>query len=240
MTVIYLVLAVILGYLLLLGISALLVDPNKDYKTHSRFYRRFLNSATAIGLWICRVKIHTTGREKLPQGRALYVCNHRSNFDPLVSCLAFKEKDLAFISKPENFRIPVFGRLIRKCCFLPIDRQNPRNAIKTVQKAAKLIAQDQVSIAVYPEGTQSKTGELLPFHNGVLKIAQKANAPIVVLSIYGTENIYKNFPLRRTYVYLDVLAILEANTLPKHTDAIGDRIRALMENSLEKAGESIG
>lgn len=50
MTVIYLVLAVILGYLLLLGISALLVDPNKDYKTHSRFYRRFLNSATAIGL----------------------------------------------------------------------------------------------------------------------------------------------------------------------------------------------
>lgn len=240
MIIVYSLLAAVVGYLLFLSICALAVNPDKDYRRHSHFYRSLLNGAAAIALRVCRVKIHTTGAEKLPRERALYVCNHRSKFDPIVTWLALKEKNLAFISKPENFKVPIFGRLIRKCCFLPIDRQNPRNAIKTINKAAKLITSDQVSVAVYPEGTRSKNCELLPFHNGVFKIAQKASVPIVVLSIRGTERIHKRVPFHRSHVYLDVLAVFDADTLPKHTEEIGNLVRQLLENSLEQAVDPIG
>ncbi len=73
------------------------------------------------------------------------------------------------------------------CCFLPIDRENPRKAIPTINRAAKLLKEQEVSVGIYPEGTRGKDCRLLPFHNGVFKIAQKAEAPIAVLSITGTE-----------------------------------------------------
>lgn len=63
---------------------------------------------------------------------------------------------------------------------LGIDRENPRNALVTVQKAADLLTSDTVNVAIYPEGTRSKNCTLLPFHNGVFKIAQKVEVPIAV------------------------------------------------------------
>lgn len=99
--------------------------------------------------------------EKLPKNeRFLLVCNHRSKFDPILTWYVLRDYNLAFISKPENFR---------RCCFMAIDRENPRNALKTIHQAAELIKQNEVSVAVYPEGTRSKTCELLPFHNGICR-----------------------------------------------------------------------
>ena len=170
------ILAALLGlcllYVLFLTVCALLVDTKKEYEHDSPFYRRLLYG-----------HIHVDGMEKLPKdGRFLLVCNHRSNFDPILTWQVMKERNLAFVSKAENFRIPIFGRIIRRCCFMAIDRENPRNALLTIEKAAKLIASDEVSIGIYPEGTRSKECVLLPFHNGVFKIAQKASVPIVVAS----------------------------------------------------------
>ena len=121
---------------------------------------------------------------------------------------------------------------------MAIDRENPRNALKTILKAAELLKKDEVSIGVYPEGTRSKECKLLPFHNGVFKIAQKANADIVVLAVSGTEQIHKNYPFHHTDVYLDVLEVLSADTVKSSkTDALGERIRAELENHLSKAQE---
>lgn len=229
MIFVYILLSVVVGYLLFLAVCALAVDPEKDYRTHSRFYRRVLNGATAIAVRICRLKIHVSGTEKIPKDqRVLFVCNHRSKFDPIITWHILKKWDIAFISKPENFQIPIFGRLIRRCCFLPIDRENPRNAIKTIQKAAKLIKSDQVSVGVYPEGTRSEDSKLLPFHNGVFKIAQKANVPIVILTVRGTEKIHKNYPFHSSEVYLDVLDVIPVEELAGNTAIIGDRVRDTM------------
>ena len=229
MIIIYILLALILGYLLFLAVCALAVDPEKEYRTHSRFYRRALNGATAIAVRICRLKLHVSGMVKIPEDRrVVFVCNHRSKFDPIVTWHVLKKWDIAFISKPENFKIPIFGRLIRRCCFLPIDRENPRNAIKTIQKAAKLITSNQVSIGVYPEGTRSADSQLLPFHNGVFKIAQKANVPIVVLTVRGTEQIHKNFPFHSSEIYLDVLDVIPVEEIHRNTAVIGDRVKDTM------------
>lgn len=223
-------------YVLFLGICALLVDPRKEYENNSRFYRFLLNSASAGVMKLLRIKIHVTGSEKLPKGeKLLFISNHRSNFDPIVTWYALKDWQIAFLSKEENFKLPFFGRIIRKCCFMPIDREDPRKAIVTINKASKLLKRQEVSIGVYPEGTRSKNGQLLPFHNGVLKTAQRANASVAVLTVTGTENIHKRTPFQVSHVYLDVLEVLPAENIQStRTDMLGIAIRHLMESNIEK------
>lgn len=225
---------IFLLYAAFLAVCAAAVDGRREYDTHSRFYRALLNGATAMALKAARIKVHTTGMEKVPQGeRLLFVGNHRSKFDPIITWYLFRKWDIAFLSKKENFRVPIFGRIIRKCCFLAIDRENPREALKTVNKAAGLLENGTVSIGVYPEGTRSRTGELLPFHNGVLKIAQKAGAPIVVLAIRGTEKIAKIYPLHRSDVYLDVVDVVPAEKV------CGTRSSLLSQAVYEKLSERL-
>ncbi len=222
------------AYILLLGIAALAVDPKREYEKESRFYRWLLNSATAVGLRVCRVKLHTEGLEALPEEPFLLVSNHRSNFDPIVTWYALRERRMAFVSKEANFRIPIFGRLIRRCCFLAIDRENPRNALTCVKEAAALLARGENCVGIYPEGTRSKQCVLLEFHNSVFKIAQYAHAPIVVLTVEGTEKIHKNVPWRRTEVTLRVAAVIPAEELEgRRTAEIGARVREAMRQTLE-------
>ena len=165
----------------------------------------------------------------------MLVGNHRSNFDPILTWYALKESQLAFISKEENFHVPLFGRIIRRCCFMAIDRENPKNAMKTILKAAELLKKKEVSVAVYPEGTRSKTCELLPFHNGVFKIAQRAEVPIVVVAVRGTENIHKNYIRHRSDVWIDIIDVLSAEEINgSRSKDIGDRVYRDLEEKLQK------
>ena len=224
------IIGLILLYFLFLWICALFVDPKKQYTDHSPFYRAQLRVFVALMLWFQRIKVHVTGMEKLPQHkRLLFVSNHVSNYDPILTWHFFRKWNISYISKPSNFNIPVFGRFIHRCSFLPIDRENPRNAMTTILAAAQLLRTDNFSIGVYPEGTRSKTGELLPFHNGVFKIAQKADADVVVISLEGTQEIHRNFLKRKTHVFMDVLAVLPAQQIKaQRTEQIGEEVRTLL------------
>lgn len=158
---------------------------------------------------------------------------HRSNFDPILTWYIFRKQNISFISKEENFKIPIFGRIIHRCCFMAIDRKDPRNALVTINKAAELITEDIVSIGIYPEGTRSKECVLLPFHAGVFKIAQKAQVPVVVMTIAGTEKIHRNIPFRKTYVDIDVIEVIPPEALQKtRTAFISDSVKARMEENL--------
>lgn len=233
-TVLLVLIGLLLAYIMLICISAFFVDTKREYSTNSRYYRWLLNSATGLLLFFGRIKVKISGEEKIPSdSRFLFVSNHRSKFDPIISWYILRKYDIAFISKPENFDIPAFGRIIRKCCFMAIDRENPRNAIKTIIRASELIKSNTVSIGVYPEGTRSKTNELLPFHNGVFKIAQKANVPIVVASICGTEKIHNNTPFHSVQVDINILDVLSPEDIcHRKTNQIGDRIRNEIEKKL--------
>ena len=222
------VVSLVLLYVLFLIACSLFVNPKKEYDTHSNFYRTLLNGATAIAIKIMRIRLHVTGLDKIPidTKKLLFVSNHRSNFDPILTWHILKRWTPAFVSKASNFKIPVFGRFIRKCCFMAIDRDNPRNAIKTINKAAELLKKGEVSIGIYPEGTRSKNCEMLPFHNGVFKIAQKADADIVALTVSGTEKIHKRYPFKHTDVYIDVLDVISAkNGKEMKTEILGAKIK---------------
>lgn len=227
--------AALVGFILFVIAAALAVNPKKEYPHHSSFYRGMVNIVTWVCVVFTRVRIHVNGYEKVPETNVLFVGNHRANMDSLITWQVFWKWRPAYISKEENFKIPVCGRLIRRCCFLSIDRENPRNAIKTINKAAELIHQEDISFGVYPEGTRNKSGKgLLPFHNGVLKIAQKANVPVVVVALSGTEKIRKNAPWRSTDVYLDILDVLSADYVKESTTAkMGEEIQQMLLTHLE-------
>lgn len=222
-------------YLLFLLICTLAVNPKKEYNTFSNFYHTILRSIVFLLIKVCRIKLHVTGFEKVPKDqKVLFVSNHRSNFDPIVLWHIFNGWKLGLVSKASNFGIPIVGRMVQRICFLSIDRENPRNAIVTINKAAEFIRNDIASMGIYPEGTRSKKCVLLPFHNGVFKIAQKANCPIVVVSTVGTEKVHKHAPFRRTHIYLDVLDVIPAETVKTtKTDIIGSNVRQMLEENIE-------
>ena len=233
---IILLLALWLSYWVLIFICSCLVDTKRLYDKHSGFYRWLLVSSTWHLIFVGRVRFHTTGMEKIPKNqRFVLVCNHRSKLEPITSWYLLRQYDLAFISKEENFHVPCWGRLIRRCCFLPIDRENPRNAMKTIEMAANLIKDDQVSIAVYPEGTRNYGKGILPYHSGVFKIAQKANVPVVICGMWGPDQMKKNFPLHGTDIYFDVLDVLSAEQVKSmRCNDIGEHARNLMLSYVEK------
>lgn len=238
MTVLYILLAILALILLpfvILFICGLFVNPKKEYDDDSKFFRFLLYTSTAFAIWLLRIRIHTTGIENIPEDTLpLFVSNHRSCYDPVLQWHVLKKWNPAFISKPENFKVPFFGRIIRKCCFLAIDRESPKKALLTINRAARLIKKGEVSIGVYPEGTRSKTCELLPMHSGVYLIAQKACVPIVVLTVTGTENIHKRTPFRASDIYIDVVDIISTEDVKAvKTDVLGERITAKMAEKLD-------
>lgn len=219
---------------LFLGISALLVDPNKEYLDYNPFYRAVNIASAWIVVKVLRIKLSVSGMEKVPtDSRFLLVENHRSNFDPVLTFHIFNKYTLGFVSKPSNFKIPFYGRFVRRCRFIPIDRENPRNALKTINYAAEIISDDVASMCVYPEGTRSKSGELLEFHNGVFKIAQKAGVPIVVAAIDGTEKVHRNYPKKRSDVSFEIIDVISAEEVKAlKSDEIGSRVRAELFDKL--------
>ena len=221
-------------YIVFVAICCLFVKE-KQYKKHNRFYRFLLDSLTAFVLGYLGVKIHVEGREIVPENeRFLLVGNHISNFDSIVQWRILRKERLAFISKDSNFKIPFFGRLARRCGFLEIDRRNPRNAIKTVDTAVELIKSDVFSVGVYPEGTRAKDGVMLPFHNAMFKIAQKANAPLLVCSVTGTNQIHKRTPWKLTHIYLHFIEVIDKEQVKgMRTADIGERVKEEIQKSID-------
>jgi len=225
-------------YFLILYIITLFLDPEKDVERPKPFFLWNTHQVTELFDCYSNIRVHIIGEEKFPKDtRFLFVSNHRSAFDPIVVLASMFDHEIAFVSKPSNLKIPVIGMFIRKCCFLPIDRDNPRNALKTILRAVKYIEDDITSIGIYPEGTRSKGKELGPFKPGSLKIAQKAGVPIVVASMRGTEMVTKNWP-RRTDVYIDILEVISKETITENkTVDMTEKVREIIENDLIAKGD---
>ncbi len=199
-----------------------------------RAFYRFVAHLAEWACLLCGIRVDADGIDRLPQDRPfLLVGNHLSNLDPLVALAALRGFETAFVSKPENFKIPVVGFVMRNAAFLPIDRENPRNAVTTIKKAAELITARSLCVGIYPEGTRNKSGEgLLPFHNGSFKIATSAKCPIAVMTVRYEKGA---FPYRRV-ARVHIVETLDADYIAANrTDAISERARAIIEEDLKKS-----
>jgi len=204
-----------LGLLLLatafLGVMCLAVDLRKPQEHDSKFYRRMMDVYIEALIRLVGIRLHTQGLEQTPrEGRFLLVCNHLFVADPGILLHCFRNSQLAFVTKQENQKIPIVGKIMHKILCQNINRDNDREALKTILKCIQLIKDDEVSIGIFPEGYTSKDGFLHPFRPGAFKIAQKTKVPIVVCTIQGTRGLIPNMlHLRRTDVQLHLVEVIQ-------------------------------
>ena len=191
-------------------ISSSIIDIEKG-SSESPFYRRVAMIYIQAALTILGMRIHTKGLEKVPaQGRFLLVCNHQQMADPGVILACLKKSQMAFISKQENMTMPVIGKFMHKIMCQLMDRENDREALKTILKCIELIKEDKVSIAVFPEGYIKPDRKLHHFRHGVFKIAQKTQVPIVVCTLQNAQYVFKNgLRLKPTHVHLHLVDVIQ-------------------------------
>jgi 1-acyl-sn-glycerol-3-phosphate acyltransferase len=142
------------------------------------------HGGVGLGLALSGISPRVTGRDRLPRARtAVYCANHTSNIDaPLLFHLLHPR--LHMLYKAEFGKMPILGRAAPVAGFIPVERQNHEQAQHAVDRAAASVARGH-SFLVFPEGTRSRTGELLPFKKGGFIMAIKAQVPLVPVAIRG-------------------------------------------------------
>ena len=212
-----------------------IIDLNKPQEKDNPFYRWMIGVLASAAIVLLRMRVHTSGLEKTPkEGRFLLVCNHLNDLDPVTLLAFFPKSQLAFISKRENSGLFVAGKLMHRILCQPINRENDREALKTILKCIDLLKKDMVSIAVFPEGYTSMDEKLHPFRHGVFKIAQKAQVPVVVCTLQNTQKVFHNAAgLKPTDVHLHLLAVIPPEEYKGITAVeLGERVYQLMAEDL--------
>lgn len=211
------------------------VDTSVVQQEDSPFYRKMAHWYISAIVKLMHIKVDTRGMEQLPKdGRYLLVCNHLCIADPVVLLYCFYKSQLAFISKRENNDLFLVGQLMHKMLCQLINRENDREALKTILNCIQIIKQDKASIAVFPEGYCSDDGLLHHFRPGAFKIAQKTNVPIVVCTLKNTCEIIPNMKkLKPSRVELHLVGVVQPEEFAGQTTVdISNRVFSMMAEDL--------
>jgi 1-acyl-sn-glycerol-3-phosphate acyltransferase len=143
-------------------------------------------------LRIAGVDVEVTGTENIPDHNGLVViANHISNFDPLVQFLALKDLSIRYMAKKELYKIPVFRTVIKSMNMVRVDRQAGAAGVAELKKRLALVFENGHTLAVFPEGTRSRTGEILDFKKGPFMTARSGDAEVLPITIVGTDRCWE-------------------------------------------------
>jgi 1-acyl-sn-glycerol-3-phosphate acyltransferase len=157
------------------------------FDSSGRVYAWFARLWATLALALNRVTVTLSGTEHLPDGPLIFMSNHQSNFD-ILALLKKMPRQIHWIAKKELFDIPVFGASMRKGGYIPLDRGDGRKALQSMDEAAAIIHAGKC-VVLFPEGTRSPDGHLLPFKRGGFILARKAAVPVISVTINGSGRI---------------------------------------------------
>lgn len=143
-----------------------------------------------LGLWLSGIRFEVHGAEHIQRHRAaVYAVNHASNVEPPILFVALKDvfPRLRILYKAELRKLPVLTSAFDLAGFVPLERGNPDQSLPAIERAAEAL-REGASFLIFPEGTRSRTGQLLPFKKGGFIMAIKAQAPIVPVAISGARS----------------------------------------------------
>jgi 1-acyl-sn-glycerol-3-phosphate acyltransferase len=168
-------------YVLIVAPPAMLIAALTGAKSHLYVLGHI---GVRLGLVLTGIRYKVAGREHVPLDRsAVYCSNHESNIDPPVLFDAIHPR-MHILYKAEIDAIPVLARAFRFGGFLPVDRRNKEAAMRSIEAGAASIRAGN-SFLIFPEGTRSRTADLLPFKKGGFIMAIKAQAPVVPVAVQG-------------------------------------------------------
>lgn len=182
------------------------------------------------------IRVRVEGLEQVdPNGSYVFISNHLSYIDTPVA-LAKVPVQFRFLAKRGLFKIPLLGTHLRRAGHIPVPREDPRAAVKTMQLAAEIIQQKGISLLIFPEGGRSRDGALAPFKEGGAYIAIRAGVPVVPMVMIGTREVlpFGGGVVLSGAVTLRILKPVETAGLTlKDRGALTERVRQMIAQELD-------
>jgi 1-acyl-sn-glycerol-3-phosphate acyltransferase len=182
------------------------------------------------------IKVNIIGAENIVKdGPQIFISNHQGYFD-IFSYTAYFPVQLRWIAKKELFKIPFVGWAMRAARYVSINRQVKKSAIRSIQEAVRLL-NDGFSVVIFPEGTRSYDGKMLPFKRGSLIMINKTDAPVVPVTISGSYNIIrkKSLKIHRGEINIMIDEPIYTSSMDKEEKgALLEKIRAKIEGNLRE------
>ncbi len=194
-------------------------------------------------LAVAGIEVRVDGLERIMSPPYVFMCNHQSALD-IYALLAWLPLSFKWIAKRQLFSIPVVGWAMKKAGYISIDRENAREALKAIEEASRKI-REGTNIIIFPEGTRSADGQLLPFKKGGFTLALRAMVPVVPIGIYGSSVLQpkgSSLPRQKGVIYIEIgdPMVLEGMDRSQKTRVMDDvrvNIEALMARGVSvKAG----
>ncbi len=214
------------------GILSLIVsffDPTGDLQTRlARVWAKTL-------LKVSGVHVSVEGLEQIdPAGSYVFVSNHLSYMDTPVA-LSYIPVNFRFLAKHGLFQIPLLGTHLSRAGHIPVPREDPRGAVKTMQLAAEILRAKKISLLIFPEGGRSHDGVLRPFKEGGAYIAIRAGVPVVPVVMMGTREIlpFGAGVVKAGSVVLRILPPINTTSMTlKDRGELTGRLRTMIEDEL--------
>lgn len=177
-------------------------------------------------------KIEFVGRERLPKGGSVFVANHQSLADILISFgLATQYR---FVSKAILFKTPLVGWSMKLCGYIPLVRGDSASA-RVMMDQCRYWIRKGIPVYIYPEGTFNKGDRLLPFRRGAFVLAIDEKVPVVPIAISGTSGlVFEDSPLLsfRAHVRVEILEPIMPESFGDDPVALGARARERISRAL--------
>jgi len=185
-----------------------------------------------IILALSGVRVNVRGVENIPKGApVIFLSNHQGAFD-IPALQAYIPLRYRWVAKKSLFSIPVVGWSMSMAGYIPIEREAARKASKSIDAAAEKI-KNGLSVLVFPEGTRSVSGELLPFKRGAFSLAVRSGAPVIPVAITGTKDIMKKGSLSIRPAGVDISIGAPIRTMDMDEKHLQNAVRAAIEGLLK-------
>jgi 1-acyl-sn-glycerol-3-phosphate acyltransferase len=216
----------------------------QSYSAEDRY--KYVHKLFKKALFVVHVRTQEHGLEDLPHKPMLFICNHKSQIDPIVLMkLMYESPNLtfySFVAKRELVKRKIISRVMDLMDTIYLDRANLRQVYEVYESQKKAINQGR-SVVVFIEGTRIYEDKMGEFKSAVLKVAYKCLVPIAPIVLYGTSGLIdsnKSNIDRRKRVYVKALPIIKPNDfMTTHEDYIAEKLKLQMQATYDEMKQQV-